>query len=198
MLIVQQRARRAIHVPLFMITVTALIAAASAHRLIANPGVGTAVMSVLTVAFFVFSVFDLRVFTARGDELVIRGPRQDVRLARAACAFSVRVSYGTRGGATYTVYVNDGVRSHDLCDHWSAKSADRALARAERALLDASAADVAAQLALQRSRWESAQQDAQARIDVYYRSPAWRRAKWLVVGGVAIYVLVMIAWQALR
>jgi hypothetical protein len=182
--------RRALHVPLFLITFSGGLAAFSIAQLIERPGVGMAFGALLTLALFIGMTLDVRTIVARNGELSVRAPFRRHRLKLASCAFSVRVEHGGRGGATYTVYASDGITNADISDHWSTRRADRALARIERAMLEAPCRETAEQLAARRFGWESAERDARARVDAYYKSPTWRWTKWIMLGVFATLIAV--------
>jgi hypothetical protein len=103
----------------------------------------------------------------------------------------------------YVVYAAGAGRSLDLAEQWSQRRAERALSRLREALFGeatSGASDDSPRRAAQervdaeRARQRAQTTQAQAQVDAYYRSGAFRRAGiWIGVGLVA-YLLAMVGY----
>lgn len=182
-----------------MLGVSVVLLAGSVSMLGAARGAGSGVLGlVLLVVLAGVAVASVRTVATTGRELRVWSPFRRTALDARACAFGVRVTVGARGGVTYVVHATDGRVSADVSEHLTLRGADDAVARLEAAFVEGESrarARVVARTRAQREAWQRQHREAQAQVDAYYRSPAWRRAKWLVVGGVLAYVAVMIVAQ---
>jgi hypothetical protein len=142
------------------------------------------------------AVGEFRVLTSVDDRLVIRGFRRRLVLERAETAFGVRLQTGWRS-SRYIVVATDGSISDDVAEFVSEGNARRAIARFEAALETTSGRRAAAVVRSIEKPWKAHVAEGQKIIDAYYASPAWRRAKYVVIGLVVVYSLAMLIYGAL-
>lgn len=192
MLLVGRKRARAVSVPLVLSSFAALLVVWSVWQI----GEAThSVWSWFSLALFVFVfgavVSTVRSVRARGEEIVVRGPLVKARFVRDRCAIGIDLRVGSRGGASYELYLTDG-RSREGIGTWSNQArAERARERLEAAILEQvpDASPVRTRVAATEAAWKEAQQRAEDQVKAYYRSPAWRRTGWVIVLAVVLYLL---------
>ncbi len=198
MLFVDRGRRRAVEVPFLLVAVAGLLLFGALRTVLSSPRVSAVVGLVIVMALLVgVALASFRVVFVRGAELVVWTPFGRTSLDARACAFGVRVHSGGRG-VSYPTYVTDGDAMVDVSDHGSVRAADAAVARLEAAFVEETSrrrSRAVAAVRRHREGWERQHREAKAQVGAYYQSPAWRRAKWLVVGGVVVYLIAMVAVQ---
>jgi len=197
MLLVGRASRVAVHVPVLLLAFTGAMFATSIAGLIGRPSVGPAIGALVIGALFAFMVGQIRIVTVRDSRLRVSSVFGGHELELDQCAFGVSVAHGSRGGATYTVYVSDGADRAEISDHWRERWADGAADDLEVLLSGSVGANAVAveRIARDRENWKHAEANAKAQVDAYYRSPASRTARWIVLGVLITAVVTAVVVQ---
>lgn len=206
MLVTRTAAGRAYSVPILYLVVGTAIGTLSMGALLQASGAGQIWGGLIGVLLgggsVVLGIGSCRLLRAGGDELVVSGLGKRVSLERTAAAFGVRLQSGGRS-SRWIVFVTDGQSSDELGDWFSEQGARRAITRLERALLPPAdphhrpLARAKRQVAAIEREWQAPLAEAQKTVQAYYDSPAWRRAKYGVVGLVIAYSIGMMIYLAL-
>lgn len=117
------------------------------------------------------------------------GKRQQLRAPDVA--FGVLLRPSTRA-TEYVVFASDGAERCDLSTHISLTRARRSAERLGEALLEPGhvpGAAAARAVQAQEQEWQEGAAQAQRIVDQYYRSPAWKWSKRVVIGVVTAYVV---------
>lgn len=189
--------RTATFVPTTMLLFTGLMVAIGVMGLVKAPGWGSAVGALVTGLLFLLPLSAVRRLRREGDVLVARGVFSRQELHAPSLALGVRVTHGARGGASYIVYAQSGGARIDLVDGFTLAGAEDMRRRLVEALglhhptqtdAWARAADVVQR---ERRAYDEASRAAQAQVDAYYASGAFRRAGLFILLGVVVYLLVV-------
>jgi hypothetical protein len=198
-LITRQARRRAYNVPvlLFLFGSVFLIFSMAALVNVARLGDGFAMVFGLLLGAWAIamSLGEIRVLRSVDDLVSVRGWRRTLTLDRASTAFGVRLQTSFRS-SRYIVLITDGSVSDDVTECLSEGRARRAIARLEAALGTEPGRRAAAFVRSIEKPWQANVAEGQKIIDAYYASPAWRRAKYGVLGLVVIYSLAMLLYGA--
>lgn len=159
-------------------------------------GFGMAFGALLGGGAIAMALAEIRVLSSAGDQVIVRGWRRRLALDRASTAFGVRLQTGWRS-ARYIVLITDGSVSDDVAEFLGEGAARRAIARLEAALGTEPGRRAAALVRAIEKPWKADVAEGQKIIDAYYASPAWRRAKYGVIGLVVVYSLAMLLYGAL-
>lgn len=200
MLLVAKRRRVALHVALLPLAAALVIGGAAAHGLTNEASRGPVSMAVLAGGMLVYVIATLRTVRARGHTLRVRALGSTTTFDARAAAFGVSASYGGRSGASYTVYVTDGMRRSDIVAYGSR----RALKAAER-LTDVFAVanpggscEARGLVAREIAKWKAQEDESMRQVNAYYASPAWKRMPIYIGVGLALYVAVTTAVMLLH
>jgi hypothetical protein len=163
-------------------------------------GVGSLLFGLVLLGL---ALSQLRYIRAQSAELAVTNAFGTRTAELHRVALGIRVRYGHRGMATYTVYAFDGREELELADSGSAKGAARLREKLRQALLSKqSPSDVArkaqAEVDAREALWRGHQQDAQRVVAEYYASGKWRRSGIWVVTVVVLYSLAMSAFIYFR
>lgn len=109
------------------------------------------------------------------------------------CALGIAITTGSKGGSTYTIYATDGTSRIEFAECWTRRGAESALRRLEACFgvdhRDAARRSACTRIDSERQRLEASVSSAQRHVDAYYQSGAFRRAGYLVVGFIVLYVV---------
>jgi hypothetical protein len=136
----------------------------------------------------------------RNGRLIVRTAFGSEGVSGESCAFGISVAHGARGQPTFTVYATDRAARVNVADFWTKRGAERARVRLERCFVaDPASSDrrfAQGRVEQEQGRWESDYAAAQAKVNEYYASATHKRLGYLMVGGLLVYILVMllISW----
>lgn len=190
MLLVAKRRRMAFHIAALPLVGSLVFGAAAAHGTASTFDRGLLIAALLAGGMLLYVIGSTRVVRARAHTIVVRSLLDRQTFDARAAAFGVSATYGGRSGATYTVYVTDGMRRSDIASYASR----RALGVASKltgvfAVTRAGGSSEARGLVSREIEAWKAQEDAAMRqVNAYYASRTWKRMPIYVGVGLALYL----------
>jgi hypothetical protein len=197
MLLTLRSRRAALNLPLLLSAFAIGLGAAAAGALAKGPNWGAVVGCGLLAALVAWMALDaLALVRVEASSLHVWGPLRRQLLSADACAFGVRLNAGARS-SRYVVFATDGRQSVDIGEWQTERGARGGVTRLSRALgIEVPRAPSAATREVERVErtWQASLGEAQQKIDAYYKSPGWRRGKYILVGLVLAYSIGMLLY----
>jgi hypothetical protein len=198
MLLTSRGHNAALSLPVLLLGLATILGVLAVGSLLKGPAWGVVVPCGLFSSFAFWAAFDeLALIRMDGATLRVWGPFRRGELRASGAAFGVRLRPSSRA-SRYVIFATDGQASIDLAELGTLRGARAGIERLSRALygghLHIPNARAAQEVETVEREWQASAGEAQQQIDEYYRSPAWRRAKLIVIGVVLAYSIGMILY----
>jgi hypothetical protein len=166
---------------------------------LSGPSWGAVIGCGLFASFVFWMAFDeLALVRVDGATLRVWGPFRRRELRAQGVAFGVRLQAGSRS-SRYVVFASDGQQRVDIGEWQTQRGARGGVERLSRALYgnDPRTPNARAVREVEgvEREWQATLSEAQSKVDEYYKSPGWRRSKFIVLGVLVAYVIGMMLYQ---
>lgn len=185
--------------PIFLFAFATAMGAVTVGSFLNGPSWGVVIGCGLFASFVFWMAFDeLAVVRVDGAALRVWGPFRRRELRAQGVALGVRLQAGARS-SRFVVFATDGQASVDIGEWQTQRGARGGVERLTRALYGNDPRTPNARAAREvegvERQWQASLGEAQKKIDDYYKSPGWRRSKYIVVGVLVAYVIGMMLYQ---
>lgn len=191
MLLVAKRRRMALRVAVPPLVGSIALGAATADGIASSWFGGALLSGVLAGGMFVYVMATATIVRGRAHTLIVSSLKDKKTFDARAAAFGVSATDDAGPGATYTVYVTDGMRSSNVVTYGSPRALGAATRLTEAFAVSnkGGSAEARGLVAREIKAWQAQAEAATRESSAYRASPAWRRVRLVI--GLALCVAVM-------